>query len=271
MRILPNRTVSLYGNIPYIFQKQVMKWEYRSNYKNSKFLLVDDKDGHLGLCALRKNIPIVMYETDKILIKGGKYNVPINIPNTENYTFVNRTILGFEDRVANELLKSKYKVINKSYYDVVDQNKYEYVTACRSLHLESNNKYSLDEKVNKLKSNVKDGGYLYIEYYIANNNDEEKYPKNSYFKADEMINYFPNNEWEIIVNDIKTEQEPISPNSIMKENIIVGYLNVRKRNNNYASETVKSNKRKRTKKIILDINYNEHRVNHAYTINGVVR
>lgn len=271
MRILSNRTTSLFGNIPYIFQKKVMKWEYRKNQKDTKFLIIDDKDGLLGLCALRKNIPVVIYEPNKIFVDGGKHQVPINIPNTENYIFINRTIYGFKDRVSNELLECKYKVITKSYYDVIDRNKYDYVTACRSLHLDTNDMYTIEQKINKIKSNVKDGGYIYLEYYIANTDDEEKYHSNKYLKYDEILKYFPDREWEILTNEVKIEKELITPYNICKNDIIVGYLDARKRTEIQIGAIKRKKSPKRVPKIIVDRNYVEHKVSHAYTINGVVR
>lgn len=271
MKILPNRTNSLFGNIPYIFQKKVMKWEYRKNQKNSKFLIIDDKDGHLGLCALRKNIPVVVYEPNKTFIDGGKHQVPINIPNTENFVFINKTICGFKDRVCTELLECKYKVINKSYYDIIDDNKYDYVTACRSLNLDSNVMYTMEQKINKIKSNVKNGGYIYIEYYVANTDDEIMYPSNKFLKYNEILKYFPDSEWEILTNEVKVEKEIITPYNINKNDVVIGYLDVRKRTETQI-ETIKSKKRpKRVPKIIIDRNYVEHKVYHAYTINGIVR
>ena len=105
MRLLPNRTNSLFGNIPEIYRKKVMKWQTRKIYKESRFLIIDDKDGHLGMCPLRVNIPIDVYEPNKEYLFGGKTEIPINIPDTNQFMFIERNILGFRDRISNELLE----------------------------------------------------------------------------------------------------------------------------------------------------------------------
>ena len=85
-----------------------MKWQTRKIYKNSKFLVIDDKDGHLGMCPLRLNIPIDAYEPNKTYLYGGKTEIPINIPDTDKFMYIERNILGFKDRINHELLDTKY-------------------------------------------------------------------------------------------------------------------------------------------------------------------
>ena len=59
----------------------------------------------------------------------------------------------------------------------------------------------MDYKINKIKSNVALGGYIYIEYYLAiDEKDYKKYPSNQYLRYGEIEKYFPKEEWTILYN-----------------------------------------------------------------------
>lgn len=266
MRILPNRTTSLFGNMPYIYQKKVNKWSSKKITEKTKFLIVDDKDGQLGMCPLRRNIPIVVYEPDKVFLDGGKTEVPLNIPNTSEFIFAKRNILGFKDRVTTEMLMTKCNLINKNYYNFTDEDKYEYVAACHSIDRDSNIEFSMEYKINKLKSNVADNGYLYLEYNIALKEDDyETYPANLYLRNNEILKYFDTNEWTIITNEIailKSEYTPLNKN---RKDVIVGFLDVKK------TPTPKKKEIKHKQNYTFYDTKKEKIVNHSYVINGVLR
>lgn len=267
MRNLPNRTSSLFGNMPYIYQKKVNKWSLKKINEKTKFLIVDDKDGQLGMCPLRRNIPIVVYEPEKVFLEGGKTEVPLSVPNTSNFVFAKRNILGFKDRITTELIKTKYNLINKNYYSFTDENKYDYVAACHSLDRDSNIDYSMEYKINKLKNNVADKGYLYLEYDIALRDDDYKnYPSNKYLRNNEILNYFDTNEWTIITNEIKIVKADYTPLNKENKDIVIGYLDAKK------SPTPKKKKEKRPKRTYTFYESNNEKiVKHSYVINGVMR
>lgn len=266
MRILPNRTTSLFGNMPYIYQKKVNKWSSKKITEKTKFLIVDDKDGQLGMCPLRRNIPIVVYEPDKIFLDGGKTEIPLNVPNTSDFIFAKRNILGFKDRITTEMLMTKCNLINKNYYNFTDEDKYEYVAACHSIDRDSNVEFSMEYKINKLKSNVADNGYLYLEYNVALKEDDyETYPANQYLRNNEILKYFDTNEWTIITNEIailKSEYTPLNKN---RKDVIVGFLDVKK------TPTPKKKEIKHKQNYTFYDTKKEKIVNHSYVINGVLR
>lgn len=228
--------------------------------EKTKFLIVDDKDGQLGMCPLRRNIPIVVYEPEKVFLEGGKTEVPLNVPNTSNFVFVKRNILGFKDRITTELITTKYNLINKNYYSFTDENKYDYVAGCHSLDRDSNIEFSMEYKINKLKSNVSDNGYLYLEYNIALKDDDyETYHSNKYLRNNEILSYFDTNEWTIITNEIEIVKEEYTPLNKENKDVVVGYLDVKK------SSTPKKKENKHIKQsyTFYDSN-NEKTVNHSY-------
>ncbi len=267
MKILPIRTNSLFGNIPFIYQKRVNKWSLKKINEKLKFLIIDDKDGQLGMCPLRKNIPIVVYEPEQVYLNGGKVEVPLNIPNTTNFIFAKRNIMGFKDRITTELINTKCNLINRNYYGFTDENKYDYVAACHSIDRDCNIEYSMEYKINKLKRNVVDKGYLYLEYYVALKEDDyENYPANKYLRNNEILNYFDENEWTIITNEIKIIKDDLTPLNKELKDVVVGYLHVRKT----------PTPRKKVKRIIKNTytfydTYEEKVVKHSYIINGVMR
>ena len=267
MRILPNRTNSLFGNMPYIFQKRVMNWKIRNNGEKSKFLIIDDKDGQLGMCPLRRNIPIVVYEPEKVFLEGGKIEVPLNIPNTTDFIFAKRNILGFKDRITTELLTTNCNIVNKNYYKFTDENKYEYVAACHSIDRDSNIEFTMDYKINKLKNNVARDGYLYLEYEVALKDDDyETYPANKYLRNNEILKYFDTDEWTILVNDVEIKQSDYTPLNKERKNVVVGYLDVKK------TPTPKKKDHKPLKQTYTLYGTQEEKVvKHSYVINGVIR
>jgi len=266
MRILPNRTNSLFGNMPYIYQKKINKWSLKKITEKTKFLIVDDKDGQLGMCPLRRNIPIVVYEPEKVFLEGGKTDIPLNIPNTSDFIFAKWNILGFKDRITTELLTTKCDMINKNYYNFTDENKYEYVAACHSLDRDSNIGFSMEYKINKLKSNVAKNGYIYLEYNVALKDDDyETYPANKYLRSDEILKYFDLNEWTIITNEIAILKEDYTPLNKDRKDVVVGYLDAKK------SPTPKKKEIKQKQNYTFYDTREEKCVNHSYIINGVLR
>lgn len=266
MRILPNRTKSLFGNVPYIVQKKISKWNQKKNYDQIKILIVDDKDGQIGLCPLRYGIQIEVYEPNINFINGAKMEIPVNVPETTNYLFLERTIKGYNERINIEFLDTPYELHNRNYYAIDEFKEYEYVIACRSLSREENIQYDMDYKINKLKQNVKKDGYLYLEYYVAlDENDYDNYPSNKYLRKDEILKYFPDDTWNVISNHYEVIEDELTPLNREKKNVVIGYLDVRKK------PLKNKSIRKKTHKKIIDNDGNVLKVNHSYTINGCVR
>lgn len=261
-------TKSLFGSVPYIFSKKVARWNKSSLKEKREFLHVDDKDGHLALYSLSYNINVTVYEPIYNFLYGGKTEVPVNIPNTEEYIYINKMINGLEERAKLNFIESQLNIINRNFYEIDDLNKYIYVTACRSLDREENKHITMKEKINKLKMAVEDEGYLYIEYLIAiDDNDYENYPSNSYFRRNEIESYFDKTEWTIQSNEIRIIKEELNPLNRDQKEKIVGYLDVRKK----ASPKKQEKRILRNQKRIDFITNKEVKCKHNYIINGVLR
>lgn len=255
-------TKSIFGNVPEIFSLKVRKWERRGESEKRNFLHVDDKDGHLALYSLTYGLDVTVYEPNKNLLYGGKIDVPVLIPNSDNYIFINKTVEGLVDRANLLFGEKKLKLNNKNFYKSNCIDKYIFVTACRSLNREENKDISMEDKINKLKRTVDYNGYLYIEYYLANKSDDyELYPVNSYLREYQLENYFDKSEWTIISNNINIEKELITPFNKDNKDVAVGYFIARRR----PTPVVKEHKYK--------FEYVDNKripVKRNYIINGVV-
>ena len=63
MESLKNKTTSIFGKCPEIFKRRVGHWKSRRSLDECDFLVVDDKDGYLGMCPLRSNMNVTVYES----------------------------------------------------------------------------------------------------------------------------------------------------------------------------------------------------------------
>ena len=265
MESLKNKTTSIFGKCPEIFKRRVGHWKSRRSLDECDFLVVDDKDGYLGMCPLRSNMNVTVYENDKNLLYGGKYLYPFKNPHNDEIVYKEKTILGFEDRINIEFLDAHAKLINENFYKSNINEKYSYVATTRGLNLEQNIDISMIDKINKLKSCVKDDGYLYIEYYIALDSDDyETYPKNQYLRYGEMKEYFNGNEWDILFNTEKATTESINQINKERKEIILGIIDVRKQKKRVP-------KKRRNINNIVPIQLSNGKKVRNYTINGVFR
>lgn len=255
-------TKSIFGNVPEIYGLRVRKWDRRGENEKKNFLHVDDKDGYLALYSLTYGLDVTVYEPNKNLIYGGKIDMPVLIPNSESYVFINKTIEGLLDRASTQFLENNLKIENKNFYKSNCIGKFIFVTACRSLNREENKDISMDDKINKLKKAVDFNGYLFIEYYLANKADDyEMYPSNCYLREYELESYFDKTEWTIISNEIKIEKDLITPFNKDNKDVVVGYFIARRR----STPVVKERKYKFEYK-----GGKRQTVKRNYIINGVV-
>lgn len=258
-------TKSLFGNVPDIFSRKVRKWQCKRDRENIKFLIIDDKDGHLALCPLCYNFNVLVYEPNDLFISGGKIEIPVFIPNSEKFVYIKQNSLGLLDRARINFKEDYLKVINRNFYEFDNVDKFDYVCACRSLNREENSHIDMNSKINKLKNAVCDGGNLYLEYYVAiDEEDYEKYPKNIYLRRNEILDYFDTNEWTINSNELKVQKDLLTPLNREQRDVIIGYLDVRRKLTTISKE-------RNAKKKRIDFNNNEVTCNHNYIINGVVR
>ena len=151
-------------------------------FGNINMLVVDAKDGYSVLPMLRRGHNVECYETNDILINGG-------------------VIDGFKtngliSKIINEKLEHNFKLYKENFYDCRVKKEYDFVYSYRSLHLKENSDIPKYRKIRKLQSSVKEGGYIYIFYYMYDSDNLNN--ENSYFKSYEMKSYFDTDKWDIL-------------------------------------------------------------------------
>lgn len=175
---------SIYSDTP----KTLLTYEekLRNEFNGSFCVLIPNcMDGYSVLPLLRRNHYVDAYEINEILINGGNYD-----------NFYTRGLL---NKVNEENLQDKFCLFQKNFYENKIVKQYNFVYSYRSLHLKENSNIEMHRKIRKLQSSVKDGGFIYIFYYIADNEEDyESYPANSYLRTYEMKKFFDKNNWEII-------------------------------------------------------------------------
>lgn len=191
-----------------------LKEKFERNYS---VLIPDGLDGQTAFVYARCNNQVDCYETNDILLNGGIID-----------TF--KTI-GFYNKIKAEKLKNNITIIKKNFYENKVDKKYDFVYCYRSLQLNKNKNIPMDKKIKKLMTAVKDGGYLYIFYYMAeDDNDYEKYPCNQFFRPYEIKKYFDPNVWNMeFCIESKTRLHNAHPYNNVKHTHLIGTMIARKK------------------------------------------
>lgn len=221
---------SLYGlpqRISYEYMK-LMKNKFGEGYE---VLVIDDKDGLHSLSFANHNAKVTMYEPNDVFIYGG---------NLDNYV-----LSPLSNRKYWNKHKNNIKINNKNFYEERIEKKYDFVFCYRSLHEKSNKHISMNRKMRKLLSSVKDNGYIYIFYHMAKNEkDVSNFPKSQYLRSQEMKNYFDDKVWDIIslIENERLTQHKGHPFHRKSHKHKVGHVFAKKKNNrlrhNYAYKII---------------------------------
>lgn len=201
------KTKSIWGNPPKRLYKlmDIAKKDFNNKYTAC---IVGCSDGKFLLPFARNHIKVTGYDIDEVAMYGGVKLFPIvNNPKKYKYKkdFVSkkfeleeRKVVGIVDRLKLENV-SKYAVIEKrDFYKNLPKEKFDVVFTSCSLHYSVNKMFTLEDKTHKLQSIVKKGGYLYMDYMMAIEEDDyELYPKEKFFRKGEILNYF-GDDFEII-------------------------------------------------------------------------
>lgn len=94
---------SLFGNVDKLYAKRLFKHYATKKINNWNFLLVDDKDGYLGMYPLSYGGNLTVYEPNKKFLYGGLVSVPIKMKKNKLNSF-------YFDYYIN----LKYGIINSS-------------------------------------------------------------------------------------------------------------------------------------------------------------
>ena len=201
------RTKSIWGNPPTRIYKllNMAKKEWGTNFTTC---IVGCSDGKFLMPFARKKIFVTGYDIDDIALFGGYKDFPIvdkkikcnYISNfkSKEYKLENKRVYGIVERLAMENLTKYARIEKKDFYREKINEKFNVVFTSCSLHYSANKDFTLEEKTKKLQDVVLPGGYLYIDYMMAIDEDDYvNYPLVKFYRKNEIIKYF-DNDWKII-------------------------------------------------------------------------
>lgn len=208
---------SVYGQ-PYQRFRYLLK--YIENYygKKVRILMLNDRDGLHTLSAIRKGYKIDCYESNTLFLNGGQI---------DGYK-----VIGLKEKIRYFNMNDNINIFYNNFYENIIDKHYDLIYCYKSLHLKENSHIDLKKKVKKILTATKKGGFVYIFYHLAKVPfDYHNYPKNEYFRKDEMIGLFDSS-WEIIFikeNNIETCDFPHPYNNKMHKHL-VGHIFAKKIN-----------------------------------------
>lgn len=163
---------------------------------NIKICEVGCLDGIYTIPFLKRGFTVDAYDLNEIYLYGGHVNFPI-IKENDEILIQRRTIYGAEDRINIEELHDNVTLYCDNFFKN-NYKQYDFVFSSKVLHLNCYSDISMKEKIDSLKKSVKNGGILYIEYYIwLDDNNSDNLNSNQFIKQCEMINYFKEG-WELL-------------------------------------------------------------------------
>lgn len=209
------KTKSIWGNPPKRLYNLIKLADenLQSNYTSC---IVGCSDGKFLLPFARKNHYVTGYDIDKIALEGGEKLFPLR-GNEKTYTYSKnfisknfnlelRKVVGIKERLKIEKLEKLAQIEYLDFYKITPNKKFNFVFTSCSIHYSANQQFTLKQKIEKLQGVVAVKGYLYIDYMMAiDENDNEKWSQLKFFKKGEILNYFGTS-WKIIF--IKENNNP---------------------------------------------------------------
>lgn len=201
------KTKSIWGNSPTRIYKLMNFAEERFN-NDFTTCIVGCSDGKFLMPFARRKHKVTGYDIDKIDLNGGMKEFPIRPGNPKykyskdfvpkKYELKPVEVLGVRKRVEIERLEKYAKIEERNFYKDLPKEKFDVVFTSCSLHYTINNKYTLKDKIDKLKSIVKPNGIIYIDYMMALEEDDyELYPEYKFFRNGQAAEFL-GPDWEII-------------------------------------------------------------------------
>ncbi len=192
------KTKSIWGNPPKRLYKllNIIKSE---NRENPEVCIVGCSDGKFLMPFARAEIKVTGYDIDEIALYGGEKLFPVKEENkiyaynakfkSKDYPLEKRRVYGVCERLQLENLEAFANVKLLDFYRNPPNDKFDLVFTSCSLHYSKNAEFSLLDKVQKLGSIVKKGGYLYVDYMMAIDEDDyENYPDSKFFRKGQIKN-----------------------------------------------------------------------------------
>lgn len=201
------KTKSIWGNPPTRIYKliKIAKKEWGNNFSAC---IVGCSDGKFLMPFARRHIHVKGYDIDDIALYGGTKYFPVikkkmkypYSPNfkSQNYKLEKKRVLGIIKRLEIEKVSGYANIEKRDFYRSLPKEKFNVVFTSCSLHYSINQDFTLEDKTKKLQSIVLPGGYLYIDYMMAIDEDDYKtYPEFKFYRKKEILKYF-NEDWEIL-------------------------------------------------------------------------
>lgn len=203
------KTKSIWGKPPTRLYRLINMAE-RDLDKDFTACIVGCSDGKFLMPFARKHIDVTGYDIDDVALYGGFKDFPIvdkkikyiYTPDfvSKEYKLENKRVYGIVERIEKENLEEYTHIEKRDFYRTEPDKKFNVVFTSCSLHYSANQDFTLEDKTKKLQNIVSPGGYLYIDYMMAiDENNYEKYSKYKFYRKGEIVNYFDNN-WQILFN-----------------------------------------------------------------------
>lgn len=200
------KTKSIWGNPPTrIYKIQNLLKNEKGDFTTC---IVGCSDGKFLMPFARNKNFVTGYDIDKIALYGGKKLFPIKKDNkkfkyskdfvSKEFELEETPVMGLVERLDIENCKDYAHIELRDFYKNVPDKQFDLVFTSCSLHYSKNKEFTLQDKVNKLKQITKVGGYLYMDYMMAIEEDDyETYSDMKFFRKGKIKKYFDDN-WEIL-------------------------------------------------------------------------
>ena len=161
--------------------------------------VVGCSDGKFLFPFARKGHHVTGYEVDKSALYGGTKKFPVKRPNGIKIDHQERTFPGVQERIQIERLEQVTNIEERNFYKNTPNKQFDVVFTSCSLHYTLNSGFTLEDKTKKLQNIVAPGGFLYIDYMMAiDDNDFELFPESKFYRTREIKNYFDSRQWRLI-------------------------------------------------------------------------
>ena len=205
------KTKSIWGVAPTRLYRLIRLANETFKGKEWNACIVGCSDGKFLIPFAREHHKVTGYDIDTIDLFGGQKDFPIYKKRkvkpeysknfkSPNYPLEKRIVVGLQDRIKIEHLEDYAYIEERNFYENPPKQKFDVVFTSCSLHYTINNRFTLQDKINKLKNIVKDGGILYIDYMMAlDESDFANYPDYKFFRNGEAAKFL-GDDFEIISN-----------------------------------------------------------------------
>lgn len=202
------KTKSIWGKAPKRIYKMATKLQ--NEFCNPTVCIVGCSDGKFVFPFLRKGIEVTGYDIDEVALYGGIKKFPVKnklkkkeyisykkMMEESTVDYTEEEIKGLLSRIRVEGLNEKAHIEKMDFYGAATTQQYSLVFTSCSLHYKYNLRYGISHCMERLKSSVTVGGYLYVDYMMAYN-DELENMSEMFLRDGQMITFFDSDEWKVL-------------------------------------------------------------------------